>query len=294
MSDQTHALLVETHNNLREQLTAAQRHFERLEQLLVTRENRVIAELNRAARRLRAAGAVDWGKVLVEVCAPFCARAALFRVQESSLHLEAARGTPDRLEDVPLHAAPAFRAAVESKDPLLALRTRGEMSASIADCFGEEAGGRFHLLPISAGERITAVLYADGPGSVQADALELLATLAGAVLETRLGRPAEGLVKISLALAPTDRGLHLKAQRFARVQVAQMRLYRDQDVKTGRAERNLYVSLKTQIDSAREAFQREFLAGSEDMDDYLHQELVNTLARGDVELLGPDYPGPLL
>lgn len=294
MSDQINALLAETHNSLRDQLASAQRHFERLEQLLAKRESSLIAELNRAARRLRGAETGRWSNVLVEVCASFAARAAVFQVRNNALHLEAAKGTPDHIEDVPLSEAPAFRTAVESKDPLLALRTRGELSAPIAEAFGEEVGARFHLFPIASGGRVVALLYADGPaGSIPADALELLATLAGAIEEARGRKPVDGLVKINLALAPGDRGLNLKAQRFARVQVAQMRLYQDQHVHAGRAERDLYGSLKTEIDSAREAYHREFLAGSENREDYLHAELVHTLANGNVELLGPDYPGPL-
>ncbi len=65
MNDQISALLAETHNSLREQLNAAQRHFDRLQQLLETRESRDIANLNRAARRLRSSGS-EWAQVLVE------------------------------------------------------------------------------------------------------------------------------------------------------------------------------------------------------------------------------------
>ena len=291
MNDQISALLAETHNSLREQLNAAQRHFDRLQQLLETRESRDIAHLNRAARRLRSS-ASDWARVLVEAGAAFCERAALFTLAGDALHLEASsRG--DVLEDVPLDAAPAFRSAVESKDTVIAVRTRGEMSAPVAACFGEAADSKFHLFPVLTGGRVVALLYGDGRGGFQPDALELLATVAGAVLESRAQKAADGLVNIAAPLGSSERELHLKAQRFARVQVAEMRLYEDQHVKNGRAERDLYASLKTQIDSAREGYRRAFMDGSESMTDYLHQELVHTLAHGDVELLGPEYPGPL-
>jgi hypothetical protein len=72
-----------------------------------------------------------------------------------------------------------------------------------------------------------------------------------------------------------------------------MRLYKSQNVKIGRAARNLYTSLRAEIDSARETFRRDFLSAPGGMVDYLHLELVRTLANDDVELLGSDYPGPL-
>jgi hypothetical protein len=295
MNDSISALLAETHNNLREQLDAAQRHFARLEQLLSARDSKDIASLNRAARRLRAAATNDWTNVLVESAAAFCGRAALFSIQGNSLHLESARGSaaPIQLEDVPLDTAPAFNTAVESGDTVVAVRTRGELSAAIAHAFGEDSSGKCRLFPILRGDVAVALLYADGaPETLQPDALELLATLAGMALGKRAPKAVQGLVTVSAF--PADRELHVKAQRFARVQVAEMRLHQDAGVKNGRAGRDLYASLQPQIDSAREAYRREFLSGSESVPDYLHQELVHTLAHDDVELLGPDYPGPLV
>ena len=91
-----------------------------------------------------------------------------------------------------------------------------------------------------------------------------------------------------------EQDLHLKAQRFARVQVAEMRLYKAQAVRNGRSSRDLYASLKVEIDSGRDAFRRQFVDKSKTMVDYFHLELVRTLANDDVALLGPEYPGPLM
>jgi hypothetical protein len=96
------------------------------------------------------------------------------------------------------------------------------------------------------------------------------------------------------AIKLEEQDLHLKAQRFARNQAAEIRLYKSEDVKNGRTGSNLYTSLKAEIDSARETFRRDFLSGPGKMADYVHLELVRTLANDDVQLLGPDYPGPLL
>jgi hypothetical protein len=86
---------------------------------------------------------------------------------------------------------------------------------------------------------------------------------------------------------------HLRAQRFARVRVAEMSLYQGPSVKAGREARNIYSALKTQIDEARTGFQQQFLTEPRGIPDYLHQELILALAHNDASLLGPDYPGPL-
>jgi hypothetical protein len=94
-------------------------------------------------------------------------------------------------------------------------------------------------------------------------------------------------------LSQEDRELHMRAQRFARTQVAEMRLYKDDAVKAGRRDGNIYLRLKEEIDSARERYQAQFLDGQTHMRDYLHAELVETLAIDNPQLMGPDYPGLL-
>jgi hypothetical protein len=254
----------------------------------------VAGRLNQAVRRLRSA--VDerqWDAALVESTQGFCNRAVLFKILGDTLRFQIARNVDASSEDVPLSAAPAFASAVESKDTVVAIRSVREMSDPIAKVLGDD--GRFHLFPIIARDRVTTLLYADA-GENAADgravdlaALELLATVAGAVYPF----PAVDLVHIAADTRhPAD--LHAQAQRSARVQVAEIRLYKSEQVKNGRIARDLYASLKTEIDSARESFEKDFLSGPSDMVDYLHQELVRTLANDDVQLLGPEYPGPLV
>ena len=86
---------------------------------------------------------------------------------------------------------------------------------------------------------------------------------------------------------------HSRALRFARVKVAEIQLYQASQVKRGRAARDLYGALRPHIDAARGAFRDRFLLPWNGVPDYLHQELVKTLAREDAVLLGPSYPGPL-
>jgi hypothetical protein len=94
-------------------------------------------------------------------------------------------------------------------------------------------------------------------------------------------------------LSQEERELHMRAQRFARVQVAEMRLYKDDAVKAGRRDSNIYLRLRDEIDEARERYMAQFLDGQQHMRDYLHGELVETLAIDNPQLMGPDYPGPL-
>jgi hypothetical protein len=93
--------------------------------------------------------------------------------------------------------------------------------------------------------------------------------------------------------SPEERRLHLRAQRFARVEASVMRLRSAAEVQAGRARRDIYGALRQQIDAARDAFRKSFLEPCPGMVDYLHVELVRTLAHDDPELLGKDYPGPV-
>jgi hypothetical protein len=87
---------------------------------------------------------------------------------------------------------------------------------------------------------------------------------------------------------------HLRAQRFARVRVAEIQLYHAAAMKTGRASGDVYSALKTQMDAAREAYREKFLTPVNGTADHLHAEFVRTLANDDAALLGPGYPGPLV
>jgi len=267
-------------------------------------------KINQALRRLRVFESdAQWAAAVLDATESFGDRTALFTLNGLNLHLVAVRGmgTPGDLEDIPLSVAPAFASAIATADTVVAMRTAGEMSPQLAAVFGEDSALRFHLFPIATRERVAAVLYADAAVLVEASALELLCGVAGIVLDSLSGRPStrDDLVRIAASerrgagigawfqLSRADQELHLRAQRFARVQVAEMRLYKSDAVKEGRAKRDLYSLLRADIDSARELFQRDYLTATPTMVDYFHLELVRTLANEEAELLGKDYPGPL-
>ena len=62
----------------------------------------------------------------------------------------------------------------------------------------------------------------------------------------------------------------------------------------GRIHRDLYGALRDTIDAARDRYRRSFIATCPGMIDYLHQELVRTLANDNPKLLGAEYPGALV
>jgi hypothetical protein len=72
-----------------------------------------------------------------------------------------------------------------------------------------------------------------------------------------------------------------------------MRLYQAAEVQAGRARGDIYGALRKSIDDARAEFRESYFARCSNMVDYLHLELVRTLAHDDAELLGRDYPGAL-
>jgi hypothetical protein len=208
-----------------------------------------------------------------------------------------------------MSGVPAFAAAADGKDTLVVIRATGELGESLGKVFTSDKEGKAYLFPLLGRQKVVAVLYAEGDNRVvDVNGLELLSSLAAHALETAVReKRSASLVAISgtdsvprtaAPAAPVmtkeEQDLHSRAQRFARVQVAEMRLYKSGAVKAGRAESRLYDSLRQDIDAGREAFYRQFISSCPSMVDYFHLELVRTLANENAALLGSDYPGPLV
>ena len=270
-------------------------------------------QLNRFARRLRnAENHQAWTEAVLDAASGFAQQVALFGVSDGSLKLESARGlTTEPLEgrEVPLTAAPAFATAVETLDPVIAMRTAGELSEAIAAMSAANQGAPVQLFPLVSQGKAAAVLYVEAPeGAQEIGALELIASVAASALEVRAAQKPVALVAIAGAgqapretrardwasLTTAEQELHLRAQRFARVQVAAMRLYKAKEVKTGRESGDLYSALREEIDTGREEFRAQFFDATPTMVDYLHLELVKSLANDNAALLGSTYPGPLV
>jgi hypothetical protein len=252
-------------------------------------------QLNQAVRRLRIAPDET------ELCATLAGAVERFATGGALFRISGPLAGNERIEFT-LSSAPAVAAAVESRDPLIAAATPSEVSTALVEFFGHLPDTRVFLFPLEVRESVPALIYCWG--TVQVAAIELLAQVVGAVWSAIPVEPAPVSDLVTIAPAPSvsswdampaaERQTHLRAQRFARVQAAEMRLYHADLVQTGRTQRNLYDLLRQPIDAARANFQSQFFANCPSMVDYLHLELTRTLANDDTELLGNSYPGPLL
>jgi hypothetical protein len=271
-------------------------------------------QLNQAARRMRQAGNTEELAVtLADAAARFAEGAAVFRIEDETAQGMRIRGVVEENAErfqvlrIPLSAAAALRGAAETQDPVTAAASASELSPEMMELAGHAADARVAIFPLVGREKVPALLYCWG--TVQTAGAELLAELAAAVwaaIEMRAAVPAQ-LVQIAAAapeaerqriswdeLSAQEQQVHLRAQRFARVRTAEMRLRESQAVQSGRARRDIYGALRSAIDAARAEFHATFFTACPTMVDYLHMELVRALANDDTELLGKDYPGPLV
>lgn len=289
--------------------------------------------LSQAARRLRHASTVsEVGGALLESATEYCGRAALLVRQGANLVGWRAAGVAaigNGFSDswaqfqIPVEKAPALAQAIESREAVVSLSLPEHLSAELVERLGMQLDGQAYLFPLSLRQKVVAVLYADALGAahgMQPAALELLCAVAEASIEAlssraarpaaaadRASEPAAPAERLRLAEAPpearpadwdllssAERDLHLRAQRFARVLVADLQLYRADQVRQGRKAKNLYGCLQQEIEKSREVYHRKFEQLVEAGVDYFHVELLRTLAGNQPEVLGPEYPGPMM
>jgi hypothetical protein len=246
-----------------------------------------VESLNQVLRRLRSTVQEQVLDLVAEGCAPFAGHLVVLVFESNQ-----ARSTNGALS-FDTDAAPAIVSAVDSRDPVVALSTGAEISPVLAEALGSAPGDKAYLFPIVSRHTVMAMVAASG---VEVSApIELLCEAAGMRLETftPLSSPRE-TPRSWDDLGAEDRKLHLQAQRMARLRVAEMRLYRENEVRSGAAIGDIYGALKGEIDAAREQFLQTFLSKSPTMVDYLHLELLRSLAHDDDRLLGSQYPGPMV
>jgi len=285
-------------------------------------------ELNQSFRRLRQYQTEgEWVSAILDAGSRFVQQMAVFTLNNgvATLRGQCKLKLPEHLSFA-VASAGAFTGAVDTKDPVVALRTASEVTEALST---EETGERAHIFPITNGNRVVAILFAADQEFIDVNALELIANIASIVLERRantalhaqIAPPTRSRTSSEATVNPTgsegtsngaaaratsksdlpawselteeQRNLHIRAQRFSRVKVAEMQLSRPEACRAGREENNLYVFLKPEIDSAREMFHKQFMT-TPSMVDYLHLELVHTAAEGDEMKLGAEYPGQLL
>jgi hypothetical protein len=99
---------------------------------------------------------------------------------------------------------------------------------------------------------------------------------------------------LPIEVGDEERRLHNDARRFARLLVSEIKLYNEAKVRDGRSQMDLYDRLREDIDRSRQMYDKRVAPPVAARHDYFHQELVNTLAEGDPNKLGANYPGALV
>lgn len=283
--------------------------------------------LNQVLRRLRSTSESDVPGLLAQGVAPYAAKLVVLVFESTHARIAATQGiSPDAPQtSVEIQASPAILSALETKDPVIALATPGEISPALAELLSQPESSsedqRAYLFPVVVRQSVTAMVIAttveiSGP-------IELLCEAAGMRLEsfaTAVASPVAAAATAGVSsqespvpdhtqqvpasatseprswdeLTPEDQKLHLQAQRMARVRIAEMRLYQPNELRSGVEGSNIYGSLQREIDAARTQFLQNFLSKSPTMVDYLHLEIMRSLAHEDDRLLGHGYPGPMV
>jgi cell division septum initiation protein DivIVA len=283
---------------------------------------RLSESLNQTLRRIRQTSAEHETLQLILEESAFCAARAVVVLVESgriarvAIWRDAAlRGDEEDSAPIDLKEAAALASCVETGDPMAALASPGEISSVLAAAFGGKSGGdKVYLFPVRVRQSTVALIVAGG--AVTPAPLELLCEAAGMKLESLEGAtraPAAaapavaetgGLVQIAgvrngtsagawEALSAEEQSLHLRAQRTARVRVAQIRISEASALRKGVQDRDIYQALRPSIDAARGEFRQNYMTQTPGMVDYLHLEIVRSLAHDNEKLLGADYPGPM-
>lgn len=158
-------------------------------------------------------------------------------------------------------------------------------------------------VPLRAGGDVVAVLYADNEGeraeaggpdapvvpSAWPELIETLARHAGRCLESAIARGLPELVRAGATERARRRTLTSDdeaAERYARLLVAEIKLYHEALVDEARRERNLLRRLRPQIERAQQLYEERVAPAVRARTKYFEQELVRTLAGGDPSLLG--------
>lgn len=262
----------------------------------------LVGGLLKGFRRLRGyRNEGEWISALLDTCSPFCTRCILFVVNTGKLEWKASRGFEVQPPGpFPITDAHAFASAIENREVTVALSVPNEISSKLTHLLGVDSRRTIVLAPVVTRDRVAAVLYAE---DAESDGLELVCEMAGAALDRNTAKPAESLLQIAspppvVPVPPRpieEEVVHLRAQRLARKLAAEIRLHESAAIKAGRAAANLYDgAIRDRVDQAREIYRNQFpVEASTEMPDYLHAELIRTLANGDATLMGEQYPGPM-
>jgi hypothetical protein len=283
-----------------------------------TARRKLSESLNQTLRRIRQTTAEhETLQLVLEDTTSFAERAVVVLIENSQMRIAAWRGATLTEEDqdsgaIDLAEGAALKSCVETRDRLVTIASPLQVSPMFARALSNTESDRIYLFPITARQTVVAVLLA--AGEVTPAPIELLCEAAGMKLESldaavvpeetsAPSTPREDLVQIAgvatagkvakwEGLGAEDQAAHLRAQRMAKVRVAQMRISESEALRRGMQSHDIYGALRISIDTARADYRETHMA-MPGMVDYLHLEIVRSLAREDTGLLGQGYPGPI-
>jgi hypothetical protein len=149
-------------------------------------------------------------------------------------------------------------------------------------------------LSIVIGGHVVAALYADEgleARTVNLEPLEILTRFASQRLEALTAIKAARSLTVNDLSVPAPGGSdesadqHAAARRYARLLVSEIKLYHEPQVAEGRRERDLATRLGGEIARVRTLYEQRVPAEVRQNTDYVHEELIRTLADGDASLL---------
>jgi hypothetical protein len=184
--------------------------------------------------------------------------------------------------ELPVEAQPEEEAELQA----------GPAAPAAAEVLGPEVAGVFEAHEDAA----AAAPAPEGPDQAVL-AEELLPETAEAAEETLAPEAEETEPRRSTALREVqplteEERLHADAKRFARLLASEIKLYNEQRVQEGRANRDLYARLRRDIDRSRDMYQKRVSPIVSRKVDYFHDEIIRILADNDPSTLGNGYPGP--
>lgn len=101
-----------------------------------------------------------------------------------------------------------------------------------------------------------------------------------------VAEPAAAAEEAGPARSPEDETRHEEARRFARLLVSEIKLYNEDEVDRGRANKDLHQRLKDDIARSLEMYEKRIPPEIRAEHDYFQEELVRILADGDPDALG--------
>jgi len=231
---------------------------------------------------------------LVAAASVHASRAALLVLRDNALRGWSWRGFPGDPTEVAIMPDAEHLAAAACRSGVL--HAASDLAPGTGVLAPRHAGRAAVAVPLAVAGRPVAVLYCDDDGeeprmvpSAWPEIVEVLARHASRCLESMTARRLPDLVRASAAERARLQSRQQddeSAQRYARLLVAEIKLYHEAAVDEARREGAILRRLRPQIERAERMYADRVPEPIRVRTQYFEQELVRTLAGGDASLLG--------